>query len=79
MEMHIQAHMIPDSEMHSSLTHLLFSLYNHDILEEEVIVTWYTMYVNDSSLEGSAIIQERLSGFVTWLKEAEEEEEEEDG
>ena len=58
---------------------ILKAFYDHDILDEEVIIEWAKKpskkYV---SKEFSAEIHKKAEKFVTWLKEADEESEEEE-
>lgn len=59
--------------------HILKSLYDHDLVEEEVFLQWASKvskrYV---SKEVASTIHAKAKPFITWLKEAEEETEEED-
>jgi len=56
---------------------VLKNLYDNDILDEDVIVEWF----NKPQAAGSAgeLVRARASPFVTWLKDAEEEDGEEAG
>jgi len=68
----------PDQLM-SKVPHILKSLYDNDLVEEEVFLQWgpkvSKRYV---SKEVSASIHKKAEAFITWLREAEEEESEDD-
>ena len=61
-----------------NMTMMLMAFYDYDIIDEEVILEWgkkvSKKYV---SKELSEKIHEKVKPFITWLKEAEEEESDE--
>jgi len=59
-----------DENLRKSVPHILKGLYDEDILEEEVLITWH----DKRSKGDTSKVKEASTVFVTWLKNADEEE-----
>lgn len=75
-----------DSTMYSLLASCLHKMYDADVLDEEVVLKWFSNPSQLSDMEMTVTEEQRkelrespnLLKFVTWLQEAEEEDSEED-
>lgn len=54
---------------------IAISFYKHDVVSEDAILKWYT---EGHSPKGKSVFLDQMKGFVEWLKNAEEESEEEE-
>jgi hypothetical protein len=70
----LSSHVLKADVFIKTLLPVVHTLYDHDVLDESVIVKWY-------SKQHGGKVKDALGPFVTWLMEAEEEssEEEDDG
>jgi len=61
------------------VSHILKAFYDADIIDEKVIIEWGTkVYKKGVGKEVAEEIHEKAAPFLTWLKEAEEEESDSD-
>jgi len=61
---------------HNLFQHVFHSLYENDVVEESAIMEWAESLANEGPEE--QVFLKQCQKFLTWLKEAEEDEEEED-
>lgn len=65
---------VENERMLGVLSKVVQYLYNKDILEEQVIIKWYDTEAEEDEEEEHAKIRKQMEAFVTWMKEADEEE-----
>lgn len=76
---HLEKQAVDDEDLMSKFARVLFHLFEHDVIEENAIVSWFNKtQVKGLSVESVQRVRDAAQPFIEWLNNAEEEEDSED-